>query len=228
MSKDPAFLFYTSDFLTGTMLMNNEQVGIYIRLLCVQHQHGGLIDKVSFNSMISNNEIIKTKFVEVEEGFYNKRLMDEIIKRSHKSSNLSANAKKRWNNQCKSNAIAYNLHMPIENENEDVNVIKDKRTTRLIKPTLEQVKEYCNERKSSIDPEVFYHLYESQGWIKTNGRPVINWKSTLVTWEKKLKLKMFDGKPQVKYVEELPKRKAPDPKQQEEVARLIRETAINL
>ena len=50
MAKDPAFLFYTSDFLTGTMFMTNEQVGIYIRLLCSQHQHGGIIDKISFNS----------------------------------------------------------------------------------------------------------------------------------------------------------------------------------
>jgi uncharacterized protein YdaU (DUF1376 family) len=49
MAKDPAFLFYPSDFLTGTMFMNNEQIGIYIRLLCSQHQHGGVIDKISFN-----------------------------------------------------------------------------------------------------------------------------------------------------------------------------------
>ena len=32
MSKDPAVLFYTSDFLTGTMTMNDSQVGQYIRL----------------------------------------------------------------------------------------------------------------------------------------------------------------------------------------------------
>ena len=48
MNKDPAFLFYTSDFLTGTMFMTDEEVGVYIRLLCVQHQHGGLIEKDIF------------------------------------------------------------------------------------------------------------------------------------------------------------------------------------
>ena len=40
--KDPAFLFYSSDFLSGTMLMNNEEIGIYIKLICLQHQQGHL------------------------------------------------------------------------------------------------------------------------------------------------------------------------------------------
>ena len=45
MSKDPAVLFYTSDFLTGTMTMTNDQVGMYIRLLCLQHQKNFLSEK---------------------------------------------------------------------------------------------------------------------------------------------------------------------------------------
>ena len=45
MSKDPAVLFYTSDFLSGTFTMTNEQVGKYIRLLCLQHQKGRLTEK---------------------------------------------------------------------------------------------------------------------------------------------------------------------------------------
>ena len=131
MSKDPAFLFYSSDFLTGTMFMSHEQVGIYVRLLCAQHQHGGLIDKISFNSMVGNNHVIRTKFVEVEEGFYNERLMAEMDKRKAKSCNLSANALLRWSKQkqkqCKSNAIALQGDMPPEDENEreDEDINKD-------------------------------------------------------------------------------------------------------
>ena len=73
MAKDPAFLFYPSDFLTGTMFMSHEQIGIYIRLLCSQHQHGGVIDKISFNSLVGNNEIVRAKFIEIDLGFYNQR-----------------------------------------------------------------------------------------------------------------------------------------------------------
>lgn len=127
MAKDPAFLFYTSDFVTGTMFMSNEQVGIYIRLLCAQHQQGGMIEKSVFNSLVGDMKIIKSKFIEVEDGFFNERLMEEIEKRSVKSSNLSANAKERWNKvkqlKCKSNAIASQKHIPTEDE--DVNVIID-------------------------------------------------------------------------------------------------------
>ncbi|MFA6636190.1 MAG: hypothetical protein WCV56_03660 [Candidatus Omnitrophota bacterium] len=124
MGKDPAFLFYTSDFLTGTVLMNDDQVGKYTRLLCVQHQHGGLIDKISFNAIVKDDVLLRNKFVETDDGFYNSRLMTEMVKRQKKSKNLSKNALKRWNKagkrrKSKSNAIACELHMPIENENED-------------------------------------------------------------------------------------------------------------
>ena len=42
MAKDPAVLFYTQDFLVGTMTMSYEQKGKYITLLCLQHQKGKL------------------------------------------------------------------------------------------------------------------------------------------------------------------------------------------
>ncbi len=54
-----------------------------------------------------------------------------------------------------------------------------------IPPTLEEIITYCKERNNKIDPEVFFHTYKSQGWIKTNGQPILNWKSTIITWEKK-------------------------------------------
>ena len=96
MAKDPAFLFYPSDFLTGTMFMTNEQIGIYIRLLCSQHQHGGIIDKDSFNALVGSNLLIKNKFIETETGFYNERLTIEMDKRNKKSNNMSDTAKEVW------------------------------------------------------------------------------------------------------------------------------------
>jgi hypothetical protein len=76
MAKDPAVLFYTSDFLTGTILMNYEQKGKYITLLCIQHQHG-IIDKNSFDLIVGNDIMIKSKFLENENGFYNQRMLEE-------------------------------------------------------------------------------------------------------------------------------------------------------
>ena len=58
--KDPAFLFYSSDFLSGTMLMSDEDVGKYIRLLCLQHQKGHLKEKEMLNICKEFNEDIFT------------------------------------------------------------------------------------------------------------------------------------------------------------------------
>lgn len=109
------------------MLMSHEDVGIYIRLLCVQHQHGGHIEKEAFKAMVGDKQVIKSKFIETEDGFFNKRLFEEMIKRQKKSHNLSDNAKKGWKNranamqmQSRCNAEAYDRHMPTEIENEDV------------------------------------------------------------------------------------------------------------
>lgn len=96
MAKDPAFLFYASDFLTGTMFFTNEQVGKYIRLLCSQHQHGGFIEKNSFESLVGEDKILKSKFIETEHGFYNVRLSEEMENRNKKSENISEAAKETW------------------------------------------------------------------------------------------------------------------------------------
>lgn len=195
MAKDPAFLFYSSDFLTGTMFMNNEQVGIYIRLLCAQHQHGGIIDKISFNSLVGDNLLIRNKFIETESGFYNDRLKNECDKRSEFCK--SRNNNKKGHNQYKSGHMTYTRpkdggHM--ENENENVNVIKDKIKNKAVfkKPTIEEVRFYCESIGSSVDGEYFWHHYEQTNWIKPNGQKVINWKSTIKTWEKR-QTKKEDG-----------------------------------
>lgn len=132
MAKDPAFLFYPSDFLTGTMFFTDEDIGIYIKLLCAQHQQNGSINKKVFDSMVKEDSLIREKFIEDSEGYYNQRMLDEMIKRKKKSDNLSANALKRWSNEklkkCKSNAIASNLNMPTkdEDENKDEDIINNK------------------------------------------------------------------------------------------------------
>jgi len=140
--KDPAFLFYTSDFLTGTMFMTDAEVGKYVRLLCAQHQQGGLIKKTVFSSIVQNSQLIREKFIETEDGFFNQRLMEEMEKRIIKSSNLSANAMQRWQRvkqmQCKCNANA--MQTEIENKDE----IKDKDKIELL------VNEYYKYQKTSF------------------------------------------------------------------------------
>ena len=94
--KDPAFLFYSNDFLSGTMLMTNEQIGQYIKLLCLQHQKGHLKEKDMLNICNSYDEDIFSKFKKDEEGnYYNQRLEDEILRRKKYSESRRNNRKKK-------------------------------------------------------------------------------------------------------------------------------------
>lgn len=52
-------------------------------------------------------------------------------------------------------------------------------------PSLEEVKEFFKEKKTWIDPEVFFAFYEANGWVQGKGKLIKNWKSCLVTFEKK-------------------------------------------
>jgi hypothetical protein len=56
-------------------------------------------------------------------------------------------------------------------------------TERFIKPTVEELKAYCDERKNSIDPHRFFDHYESTGW-KVGKNPMKNWQAAIRTWEK--------------------------------------------
>ena len=54
---------------------------------------------------------------------------------------------------------------------------------KFIKPTIEEIRAYCYERKNMVDPEHFYDHYESNGWkIGKNGMK--DWKAAVRTWER--------------------------------------------
>lgn len=52
-----------------------------------------------------------------------------------------------------------------------------------IKPTVEEIFNYCKERKNKVNPEQFFDYYESKGWFvgKTKMK---DWKSAVRTWER--------------------------------------------
>jgi uncharacterized protein YdaU (DUF1376 family) len=81
-NKDPAVLFYTSDFLTGVADLTMEERGQYITLLCMQHQKGHLSEKTICLSVGSVSVDVLRKFQTDNEGLYYQSRMDlEIDKR---------------------------------------------------------------------------------------------------------------------------------------------------
>lgn len=106
--KDPAFMFYSDDFLIGTLDFDFFQRGLYITLLIFQHQKGWLkkenITKILDSGMTaelqrkSSGRIAEVllKFTKNKSGkytyYYNKRLDYEIKKRAEYSASRRKNA----------------------------------------------------------------------------------------------------------------------------------------
>ena len=192
MSKDPAFLFYSSDFLTGTLLMSMEQKGKFITLLCIQHQKGHLSEKDMLHICGSYDEDVFTKFQKDEQGkFYNIRLEEEVDKRKAYSESRRNNRKKK--EDMNDTSLSYVEHMENENENEDL--IKKKKVARFQKPTIEQLKEYMREQGMNDIAENWLNHYEANGWMVGRNK-MKDWKASVRTW-KANNLKLTTNKPKL-------------------------------
>jgi uncharacterized protein YdaU (DUF1376 family) len=90
MNKPPAFQFYADDFLSGTMNMTDAEVGLYIRLLCVQWSTGSIpnddeeIRAYSKRGLVEPSlNRVKSKFEASPDGLLrNRRLEAERLKQT--------------------------------------------------------------------------------------------------------------------------------------------------
>ena len=96
-------------------------------------------------------------------------------------------AERRWEQEKMANAI---LPMAKDGKNSKCHQDKDKNNIspsiippKGIPPTLEAVREYCKERRNSVDPEKFYDFYASKGWMVGKNK-MKDWKAAVRTWER--------------------------------------------
>jgi len=186
MSKDPAFLFYSSDFLTGTMFLTNEQIGIFIRLLCVQHQKGRLREKDMLKICKTYDEDVFEMFTKDDENlFYNERLEAEVNKRKAYSESRRKNRKNKTT-PLKNTSLTYVKHMENENENENVIINRNRNKSNI--PTKEEFLEYATviykQLEKDFEPFKFpllakYTTWIDNGWKNGHNKPIKNWKNTL-------------------------------------------------
>lgn len=54
---------------------------------------------------------------------------------------------------------------------------------RFVKPTVEEIAQYCAERGNNVDAQKFYDYYESNGW-KVGRNSMKDWKAAVRTWER--------------------------------------------
>lgn len=83
-----------------------------------------------------------------------------------------------------------NIRDNIDKEKDNTIVLSKKK----IPPTLEEVTEYCNERRNGINPQGFIDFYTAKGW-KIGKEPMKDWKAAIRTWENKRKETKPESKP---------------------------------
>ena len=67
--------------------------------------------------------------------------------------------------------------------NETSNGAKPK-TKRFVKPSVDEIRDYCVERGNTINPEDFFNSNETKGWVVgRNKTPMKDWKAAVRTWE---------------------------------------------
>jgi len=54
---------------------------------------------------------------------------------------------------------------------------------KFIKPTIQEITTYCQERNNAIDANQFFDFYESKGWMVGKNK-MKDWKAAIRTWER--------------------------------------------
>ena len=193
--KDKIYYFQekSNDILDLQDELTIEEIGIYFILKAGYFKYAGELKKENANQRCKFygdinkfNAMISKLFDEVEGLLVNNSWLSEINGIKEVSKKRSENAKSRWDNTKEPKPTGLNPLNPDQNLDENIlnetklNETKHKSKSKLfIKPTINEIKDYCLERKNNIDAEHFFNFYEARSW-----KDIKNWKACVITWEK--------------------------------------------
>lgn len=67
---------------------------------------------------------------------------------------------------------------------------KESKRKRFTPPSVDEVREYCNEINATISPDAFVDYYAAQGWIYgKSGKQMKDWKAAVRNWQRREKTK---------------------------------------
>ncbi len=171
MAKDPAFLFYSQDFIVGVQTMSFEDRGKYITLLATMHQSGRLKETDIKFIVGEISEKLRSKFLIDQNGYwFNKRLEEEAKKRNSYTKSRRINGSKGGRpkkgnfkgDQHKKNHM--DIHMG--NEIENVNDNEEENENEILsneKSEFEKVRKLYPGTKRGLDTE-FKNLQNHKDW----------------------------------------------------------------
>lgn len=210
MAKDPAFLFYDGDAARDVSHMNRLERGCYFDLIQAQRKFGGYTVEQArkilgkdFDSCWDALTLVLTQ----ENGiFFIEWMRDSILKRKAYSEIQRERIQNYWDKKKKIPRYyrGNTTDIPLENEIENENVIKDKillnhksiasdnsnktilsnKERNFVPPTIEEVRSFITEKGIvGVDPIKFVAHYETTGWMRGKNK-IKNWKACIYTWVK--------------------------------------------
>lgn len=118
-----------------------------------------------------------------------------IQKYQEKCERNSVAAHKRWQGNLRSPKNGMQMDSNTDNKNntdtkidnktknDNKNNTETKKTVSFQRPTLDEVKAYCQSINSPIDAEQFYNFYEAKDWMLGKNH-IKKWKCCVRTWER--------------------------------------------
>lgn len=73
-----------------------------------------------------------------------------------------------------------------KDKDKENNIISIEEKTKFKKPTIEEIKNYCIERKNNVDPQYFFDYYEGCNWMRGKTK-IKDWQACIRTWERNSK-----------------------------------------
>jgi hypothetical protein len=174
--------------------MSNDQVGKYIRLLCLQHQKKTLSENDMLKICGTHDPDIWEKFEVVDGRFINRRMFDESEKRRNFSESRRKNRLKQSSEEHMINTCSTHVeHM--ENENENENTIQNEneivltrnnektivRKSIFQKPEKIDLISYFRDQGFESEADNFFDYYESNGW-HVGKQKMKDWRAAVRNW----------------------------------------------
>ena len=193
MGKKESFVFYTSVWpQLFKILENDEERGQLIMAIIDYVSLGTLPSGNHSRSFIGAFEIMKEQLDKDADKY------QKVIEKKREAGKLGWQATaKQMASKCQADAEHVSADNVNVNDNDNVNDVisnditisasaQSEKKKRFVKPTVEEVMAYCQERGNTVDAETFVNFYESKGWMVGKNH-MKDWKSAVRTWEQSRK-----------------------------------------
>ena len=186
-SKKQSFVLY-NDWGESVNMLSDSQAGTLLKAIFAYHNQ---TDIPQMDGMVT----FAFKMFQVQ-------FERDTIKYQERCEQQRKNIEKRWNNtndtteyHGKPRNTNYTNHTDNDNDNDnendnendydyDMNICNKAKRTTFCKPTIDEIKAYCNEKGiTNVDAQAFFDFYESKGWMVGKNK-MKNWRAAVNNWSR--------------------------------------------